>query len=361
MTIEFQPIEVPGARTYYGNALPYGLHAKSSTGEVPPLAESVAAIREFSASGRLQEFLDRHGAVLIRGFGRPSAETFSALVTAAEEARGFHPFEQIGLAGKRTAKAEHVWTANEGSSAKRFYQHNEYARYTRFPSTIHFYSVKKAPKGGLSPIAHTANVFDKVKAEIPELVEGVQKRRLAMKMLFRAPGNEGDDNQFNWAGEFSFGKELVPGDDEATQKRKVEKQVQRLTSDYKWTEDGSIELTQHIPGIRRHPVNGRPLWFNGLLGRHGTTRDIGALDPPYVGRDNMTYLPSVYGDGTPIPREYLDKLIDVVDKEELHLSLEEGDILLVDNYQVSHGRQPWEGERELLVSMWEGPTPIGAY
>lgn len=125
MTIEFQPIEVPGARTYYGNALPYGLHAKSSTGEVPPLAESVAAIREFSASGKLQELLDRHGAVLIRGFGRPSAETFSALVAAAEEARGFHPFEQIGLAGKRTAKAEHVWTANEGSSAKRFYQHNE--------------------------------------------------------------------------------------------------------------------------------------------------------------------------------------------------------------------------------------------
>lgn len=76
-----------------------------------------------------------------------------------------------------------------------------------------------------------------------------------MKMLFRAPGNEGDDNQFNWAGEFSFGKELVPGDDEATQKQKVEKQVQRLTSDYKWTEDGSIELTQHIPGMCLGPLS----------------------------------------------------------------------------------------------------------
>ena len=69
-----------------------------------------------------------------------------------------------------------------------------------------------------------------------------------MKMLFRAPGNEGRGNEFNWAGEYSFGQELVPSDDEATTRRKVEKQVLRLTSDFKWLEDGSLELTQHIPG-----------------------------------------------------------------------------------------------------------------
>jgi hypothetical protein len=31
--------------------------------------------------------------------------------------------------------------------------------------------------------------------------------------------------------------------------------VQRLTSDYKWTEDGSIELTQHIPGMCLGPLS----------------------------------------------------------------------------------------------------------
>lgn len=41
--------------------------------------------------------------------------------------------------------------------------------------------------------------------------------------------------------------------------------------------------------------------------------------------------------------------------------LEEGDLLLCDNFQVSHGREPWEGERVILVSMWEGPTKIGVY
>ncbi|KAL2680883.1 hypothetical protein Neosp_008486 [[Neocosmospora] mangrovei] len=266
MTVDLTPFDVPGARIYHGNALPCGLQVQ---GDPPPVAESTNALREFAESGKLQKLLDRHGAVLIRGFGNASAKTFSDLVCAAEEARGYHPFEQIG---------------------------------------------------GASPIAHSANVYEKVKAEIPELVEEINKRGLGMKMVFRAPGKESKVNSFNWAGKFSFGQELVPGDDEATTRAKVEKQVRRLTDDFKWNEDGSLELTQHIPD-----------------------------------------LPCVYGDDTPIPRKYLDKLIDVIDKEEIHVVLEEGDILFVDNFQVSHGREPWEGDRQILVSMWEGPTSIGVY
>ncbi|KAG4029245.1 hypothetical protein MFRU_016g00030 [Monilinia fructicola] len=362
-SVEFSPFEIPGARTYYGNVLPYGLQVKDTKGESSPpsVAQSAAALRALAESGNLTELLNRHGAVLFRGFGNPSAQTFSDLVCAAEEGRGDYPFEQIGLAGKRTPVAKAIWTANEGPKDRRFYQHNEYSRYTRFPTNIHFYCLKKAEKGGATPIAHGANVYDRVQAEIPELVEEVRKRGLGMKMLFRAPGNEGKGNEFNWAGEHSFGQEFLPGDDKATQRQKVEKQVRRLTNDFKWLDDGSLELTQHIPGIRRVPSSGRPVWFNGLVGRHGMTRDIGALDPPYIGRDGMSYLPCVYGDETPIPRRLLDKLIEVIDAEEISLVLEEGDLLLVDNFQVSHGREPWEGDRLILVSMWDGAAPIAAF
>ena len=144
-------------------------------------------------------------------------------------------------------------------------------------------------------------------AEIPELVEGVRKHGLGMKMLFRPPGAEGKHNGFNWAGKYSFGQEFCPTDDDIMRREKAEKQVRRLTNDFKWLEDGSLELTQHIPGeyrtanvqcahlidfglqgIRKLSTSGRPVWFNGLAGRHGITRDIGALDPPHIGRDGMT-------------------------------------------------------------------------
>ncbi|GJC92814.1 hypothetical protein ColKHC_01640 [Colletotrichum higginsianum] len=312
MAVEFEPFEVPGARSYFGHALPYGLQVKQKgdNGNAPPVAESAAALRALGESGRLQELLERHGAVLVRGAGQPSAETFSRLVGAAERGRGSLPHVQIGLAGKRTPLAENVWTANEGSPSTRFYQHNERPKSLTFPRHA----------GGATPIANSANVFEKVQAEIPELVEEIRKRGLGMKMIFRAPGDEAKVNQFNWAGEHSFGQELLPGDDEATTREKVERQVRRLTSDFKWNADGSLELTQHIPD-----------------------------------------LPCVYGDETPIPRELLDKLIEVIDKEEISLVLEEGDLLLVDNFQVSHGREPWEGDRQILVSMWDASTPIGVF
>lgn len=69
-------------------------------------------------------------------------------------------------------------------------------------------------------------------------------------------------------------------------------------------------------------------------------------------------LPCDYGDGTIIPREYLEKMEEIVSGLEVDLLLGEGEILLVDNFQVSHGRKPWKGDRRILVSLWEGATPI---
>lgn len=90
MAITIEPIDVPGARSYYGNSLPCGLQVKSDQpdGSQPPTADAIAALKAFSASGKIQELLDRHGAVLIRGIGDPSAETFSDIVYAVEEAEG---------------------------------------------------------------------------------------------------------------------------------------------------------------------------------------------------------------------------------------------------------------------------------
>ncbi|CAH0057250.1 unnamed protein product [Clonostachys solani] len=112
--------------TIHSNDLPFGLQVKASTGAPPPVEDSVEALREHAASGKIQELLDQYGgAVLIRGYGQPSAETSAELVSTTEQARGYHPHEQIGLIGKRNEVAKNVWIANEGSSLVRFYQYNE--------------------------------------------------------------------------------------------------------------------------------------------------------------------------------------------------------------------------------------------
>lgn len=127
MAVEFEHFNVPGAQVVHSNSFPYGLQVKIEEGKSnpPSLEDSVKSVQALSESGRVSELLQKHGAVVLKGIGHPSAESFAEVINALEKARGSRPYIQIGLAGKRTIVAENIWTANEGPQDRRFYQHNE--------------------------------------------------------------------------------------------------------------------------------------------------------------------------------------------------------------------------------------------
>ncbi|WRT65278.1 uncharacterized protein IL334_002221 [Kwoniella shivajii] len=297
--IKVTRIALKGAREWQGRQFP--LAYQVSGAEPPTLEDSTAFLRELGASGELTRLLQEHGGVLFRGFGSPSAETFSTLVNAAERGRKNMPYEQVGLAGKRTIQAPEVFTANEGPETQRFFLHNEYARYTRYPGFIHFYCEIAPVTGGESPVGNSLEMFERINAEIPDFVEEVQKRGLSMTQIYPAPyENDGKSNYFDYTGVDTFGHTLQPGDEPTTVRRKVEEQVRRLTDDFEWLEDGSIKVVQHVSAANRYL--GHPNWFNGLSGRHGTATFMNAVEPPYKGTDGKTYPPARYTDGTEIPR-----------------------------------------------------------
>ena len=71
----------------------------------------------------------------------------------------------------------------------------------------------------------------------------------------------------------------------------------------------------------------------------------------------------LYGDGTPIPDEYLEHLAMITDEIRVLHQWQQGDVLVYDNVVAQHGRQPWEGEQEdrvILASLFDGNVP-GAY
>lgn len=51
-----------------------------------------------------------------------------------------------------------------------------------------------------------------------------------------------------WEGPDGFGQEIVAGDSPETKREKAEKQARRLTGDFQWLDDGSLEIIQHVPG-----------------------------------------------------------------------------------------------------------------
>ena len=64
-----------------------------------------------------------------------------------------------------------------------------------------------------------------------------------------------------------------------------------------------------------------------------------------------------YGDGSAIEADTLAEVQAAYDAETVGFDWEPGDVLLVENMITAHGREPFEGQRSILVSMSD---PIGS-
>ena len=60
-----------------------------------------------------------------------------------------------------------------------------------------------------------------------------------------------------------------------------------------------------------------------------------------------------YGDGSKIEASVLEEINEIYQQETVTFPWQEGDILMLDNMLVAHGRKPFIGPRKVLVGMAE--------
>lgn len=60
-----------------------------------------------------------------------------------------------------------------------------------------------------------------------------------------------------------------------------------------------------------------------------------------------------YGDGSSIETSVLDEIREVYQRASVSFPWQEGDVLLLDNMLVAHGRKPFVGTRKIFVAMTE--------
>jgi len=72
----------------------------------------------------------------------------------------------------------------------------------------------------------------------------------------------------------------------------------------------------------------------------------------YMGWKGVRENPSVaitFGDGSAIPKQGLEKIVELSKEFTFDLAWQDGDVALVDNEMAMHGRRPFTGERKRQV------------
>jgi hypothetical protein len=140
-----------------------------------------------------------------------------------------------------------------------------------------------------------------------------------------------------------------------------------------WRPDGGLRLVNVQPATKNHPVTGEPAWFNHaqvfhlgtasaeyrrIAARQGQLR-YGALARVAQATERLKRrttagedlaMHCTYGDGTPIPEADMDAVRDAIWKSMVFFKWRKGDVLVIDNDAVAHGRMPYAGERVVAVA-----------
>jgi hypothetical protein len=123
--------------------------------------------------------------------------------------------------------------------------------------------------------------------------------------------------------------------------------------EYQWMGDGSLRVFARGPALRPHSRTGEAIWINQAVNWH----------PAHLGAEMLEGMLKVfgvpeafpkmafYGDGTQIDPEDIGTIATALRAEEQIFDWQKGDILLIDNEVIAHGRQPFSGPRSILVAL----------
>ena len=114
-----------------------------------------------------------------------------------------------------------------------------------------------------------------------------------------------------------------------------------LNYDWQWQEDGSLSVTTPVLPAVRQLNDGRTVFFNQLIAAFRGWKDA----------RNSGEKSICFGDGSAIGSSHMALAIELADKLTFDIPWQSGDVALLDNFLVMHGRRPFQGKRTVLASL----------
>jgi alpha-ketoglutarate-dependent taurine dioxygenase len=280
------------------------------------------------------KFLE-HGAVLFRGFNINTPSAFTRL-TRSIAPRLLDCFDENNL---RTKITTGIYTSTEYPAEYQLSMHSEYAYSHKFPARLFFCCVIEPRVGGETPIADNRKILKEL---APDLVEEFTHKKV--KYLRNLHGGSGFG--LSWQAAF-----------QTTDQSAVEKYCREMFIDYEWRPDGGLRLQHTSASVITHPRTGERVWFNQAPQFHPSDYPMDvykSLLDLYRGKESELPQTSRFGDDTPIDVSALKYIRETMFKQAIVFPWREGDVMMLDNILVCHGRMPFSGQRKILLAMADG-------
>jgi len=232
----------------------------------------------------------------------------------------------------RTKIGRNVYTSTEYPAEFTISMHNELSYAARWPSRLLFFCEIAARTGGATPVVDAALWLELLDPEVREAFAG------------------GVRYQQNLHGGMGLGKSWQDTF-ETVDRDEVESFLADSEAEWRWTRDG-LRVVQTRPATTRHPVTGAEVWFNQADQWHpAALGDETAAALAKVMKPDQLPQSVAFADGSPIPGEYVIQVRDRSLQAAVDVDWQAGDLLLIDNVLVGHGRRPYAGDRRVLVAM----------
>jgi hypothetical protein len=276
------------------------------------------------------ENLYETGAILFRGFNVASPAGFEKLVRAVTPELA----EYQERSSPRHLVEGSVYTSTEYPADQYIMLHNEVSYSHRWPLKLWFFCQQPAEKGGATPLVDSRRVYQALDPAIRQefAAKGVKYVR-----------NYGNDLDLPWPEVF-----------QTTRREEVEAYCRETGIEFEWLPDNRLRTAQVRQGVAQHPVTGAPVWFNSAHMFHlaAHTPEVKHSLLKLFGPENLPRH-AYFGDGSPIEDGVIEHIRDTYRRLSVSYPWQTGDVALIDNMLVAHGREPFTGPRRVLVAMAE--------
>jgi alpha-ketoglutarate-dependent taurine dioxygenase len=276
----------------------------------------------------IDDLLVEHNALVLRGFG-VTAGTLDGVLDRILPNR----LAYVQGNSPRTKVGQNVYTSTEYPAEYTISMHNELSYAHRWPARLAFFCERAAETGGATTLVDGARWLESLEDRV--------RRAFAGGVRYSQNLHGGYGLGKSWQDTF-----------ETDQRDEVERFLADTGATWRWGSDNELFVSQVRPATVHHPVNGVEVWFNqadqwhpASLGDEATA-ELAQVLPAEEMPQSVTF-----ADGSPIPAEFVNQVRDRGLAEAVDVAWLAGDVLLIDNVLVAHGRRPFTGQRRVLVAM----------